>query len=213
MVYIHAYKILKAVTCKRHIFPSPSLYINEKIKKKTSNFYFLVKGLIRNKDIENKYKIDVCKIYSKKILLYEAKTWTTIKRGESKIQAMEIMFLRGILEKARRDNIRNTFIIEELKIEEIKRDIEKIRLQWYGHVMRIPEERIPKSMLQTKPKGKRPRGSPRTRWLNKIREKMEMRDLDWMEMQVTEAWKDRACWRFLCNTSTQENGSDLEKKK
>ena len=46
---------------------------------------------------------------------------------------MEIKFLIGILGKTRRDKIRNTVIREELKIEEIKRDIEKIRLQWYGH--------------------------------------------------------------------------------
>ena len=75
------------------------------------------------------------------------------KREDSKIQAMEMKFMRGILEKTRRDKIRNTVISEDLKIQEIKRDIENIRLQWYGHVMRMPEDRIPKRMLQTKPRG------------------------------------------------------------
>ncbi|PSN47211.1 hypothetical protein C0J52_07881 [Blattella germanica] len=63
---------------------------------------------------------------------------------------MKMKFLRGILGNTRRDEIRNTVIREELKIEEIQRDI----LQWYGHVMCMPEDRIPKRMLQMKPKGK-----------------------------------------------------------
>ena len=66
----------------------------------------------------------------------------------------------------------------------------------YAH----PEDRISKMMLQMKPKGKRPRGRPRTRWLDQIREDIEKRDQDWMEMQITEEWKDRNSWRFLCNS-------------
>ncbi|PSN52199.1 hypothetical protein C0J52_06104 [Blattella germanica] len=52
---------------------------------------------------------------------------------------MEMKFLRGILGKTRRDKTRNTVIREELKIEEIKRDIEKTRLQCYGHIVHMPE--------------------------------------------------------------------------
>ncbi|PSN48044.1 hypothetical protein C0J52_09106 [Blattella germanica] len=78
------------------------------------------------------------------------------KREDSKIQAMEMKFLKGIFGKTRKNKIRNTVIREELKIEEIKRDIEKTRLQWYGHVMHMPEDRIPKRMLQTELRRKRP---------------------------------------------------------
>jgi hypothetical protein len=40
--------------------------------RKASNFHHLVKGLIRNGDINNKCKIDSYKVYFKKILLYFA---------------------------------------------------------------------------------------------------------------------------------------------
>ena len=46
-------------------------------------------------------------------------------------------------------------------------------------------------MLQMNPKGMGPRGTPRTRWLDQIREDIEKRDQDRMEMQVTEAWNNR----------------------
>ena len=74
--------------------------IIEKIKKKkASQFYHLVKGLLRNKKIGEKFKLDVFKIYFNRILLYGAETWTTTKREDSKIQAIEMKFLRAVLNK------------------------------------------------------------------------------------------------------------------
>ena len=56
--------------------------IHERIKK-GSQFYHLVKGLIMNKDINKKYKLDIFKNYFNRILSYGAETWTTIKREDS----------------------------------------------------------------------------------------------------------------------------------
>jgi len=39
--------------------------------------------------------------------------------------------------------------------------IERKRLQWYGHVKRIPEERIPKLIMEWIPLERRKRGRPR----------------------------------------------------
>ena len=39
--------------------------------------------------------------------------------------------------------------------------IEKKRLQWYGHVKRMPEERIPKLIMEWVPLERRKRGRPR----------------------------------------------------
>jgi hypothetical protein len=53
--------------------------INERLRK-ASNFHHLVKGLIRNRDINNKCKIDIYKVYFKKILLYGAESWMCTER-------------------------------------------------------------------------------------------------------------------------------------
>jgi hypothetical protein len=58
-------------------------------------------------------------------LLHGAESWTCTKREESKIQAMEMKFLRDIIGKTRRDRIRNDDIREQLKVDDIKTDIEK----------------------------------------------------------------------------------------
>jgi hypothetical protein len=50
-------------------------------------------------DVNNKCKIDIYKVYFKKILLKGAESWTCTKKEEGEIQAMEIQFLIGILGK------------------------------------------------------------------------------------------------------------------
>jgi hypothetical protein len=54
---------------------------------------------------------------------------------------MEMKFLREILGKTRRHKIKNDDIREQLKVDDIKYDIERNRLKWYGHVMRMADER------------------------------------------------------------------------
>jgi hypothetical protein len=95
----------------------------------------LIKGLIRNRDISNKCKIDIYKVYFKKILLHGAESWTCTKREEGKIQAMEMKFLRQIIGKTRRDRIRNDDIREQLKVDNIKINIEKkqTKVVWSHH--------------------------------------------------------------------------------
>jgi hypothetical protein len=106
--------------------------------------------MIRNRDINNKCKFDVYKVYFKKILLYEAESMTCTKKEESKIQAMEMKFLRGILGKTRRNKIRNDDISKQLKVDDINHDMKRNKLKWYGHVMSMADERIPKKMLEMK---------------------------------------------------------------
>ena len=58
-------------------------------------------------------------------------------------------FLRAILNKTKEDRTRNTDIRLELEVDEIKSDIQKSRLRWFGYMMRMREQRIPKKMLHT----------------------------------------------------------------
>jgi hypothetical protein len=46
-------------------------------------------------------------VYFKKILLYEAETWTCTKREESKLQAAGMKFLRGMVKKKKKQEREN----------------------------------------------------------------------------------------------------------
>jgi hypothetical protein len=130
--------------------------------------------------------------------LYGAKSWTCTKKEEGNIQAMEMKFMRGILGKTRRDKIRNNDIREQLKVDDIKQVMERKRLKLYGHVIRIADERIPKNMLEMKLRGRRPRGRPRTRWMDQVKREMEKRGKKWTQV------KQDGRWRFLCNSQPKE---------
>ena len=57
----------------------------------------------KSEGIKNKCKLDICKIYFKKILLYGAEMWGNKKKEDSKIQAKEIKFFeRNFGEKKKR---------------------------------------------------------------------------------------------------------------
>jgi hypothetical protein len=51
--------------------------------------------------------------------------------------------------KTKRDKIRNN-IREQLKVDDIKHYMERNILKWHGHVVRMADERIPKTMLEMK---------------------------------------------------------------
>ena len=54
-----------------------------------------------------------------------------------------------------------------------------------------------RKMLHTKMEGKRPRRRLRTRWKDKIRKDIEMREDNWEE---NKKWENRDGWRFLFNS-------------
>jgi hypothetical protein len=59
---------------------------------------------------------------------------------------------------------------------DIIRQIKSRRVRWAGHVERKGEERKVYRVLVGKPKGKRPLGRPRRKWVGGI--KMDFREID-----------------------------------
>jgi len=64
-------------------------------------------------------------------------------------------------------------------------DIKTKQLQWYGHVQRMEEGRLPKEVLEWRPSGRRKRGRPKLTWAEGIRGMMGEKGLK------EEDWADR----------------------
>jgi hypothetical protein len=62
-------------------------------------------------------------------------------------------------------------------------DIKTKQLQWYGHVQRMEEGRMPKEVIKWHPPGRRKRGRPKLTWAEGMGEKGLMED-DWNEKQL-----------------------------
>jgi hypothetical protein len=76
--------------------------------------------------------------------------------------------------------------------------IKSRRMRWAGHVARMGEKMNAYRILVGKPKGKRPLGRPRCRWVNNI--KMDLREIEWGGMDWIDLARDRDRWRVLVNT-------------
>ena len=66
--------------------------------------------------------------------------------------------------------------------------IEQKRLQWYGHVKRMPEERIPILIMDWIPRERRKRGRPRKTWTEGVQAAMTTKYLEPDQWRNTEEW-------------------------
>jgi hypothetical protein len=75
---------------------------------------------------------------------------------------------------------------------DIKDIIEKKQLQWYSHVTRMPEDRIPKLIMEWIPHERRKRGHPRKTWMEGVQAAMTTRNLE------PDQWRNREEWHLVC---------------
>jgi len=72
-------------------------------------------------------------------------------------------FLGRVHSLTLRDKMRSYEIRKALNVEPLL-GIEISQLRCFGHLTKMPHERLVRHVLLVKPTGKRPRGHPRTRW-------------------------------------------------
>jgi hypothetical protein len=65
--------------------------------------------------------------------------------------------------------IRNTVIEQRMNVtRSVLDDIQTKQLQWYGHVQRLAEGRLPKGVMEWRPAGRRKQGRPKLTWVEGI---------------------------------------------
>ena len=63
------------------------------------------------------------------------------------------------------------------------------QLEWYGHVRRMADDRLPLRILEWNPLGRQKRGRPRKTWISDITHAMQEKGLEELD------WNDRTQWR------------------
>ena len=104
-------------------------------------------------------------------------------------------FLRRIERLTLFDKVRSSEIRQALNVEPVLLRIERSQLRWFGHVSRMPQERLPKQALEAQLNTKRPVGRPRRRWSEQIE------DLAWNRLglrpnELKAVVEDRGVWRL-----------------
>lgn len=101
-------------------------------------------------------------------LLYGSETWSLTKGQLRRIEAAKMRLLRPLAGYTLYDHKRNSDIRTELNITAITDTIESYRNNWYEHVLRMPNNSLPKRLLDYIPHGKRDIGRPRKRWKDQL---------------------------------------------
>jgi hypothetical protein len=115
------------------------------------------------------------------ILVYGAEVWQIPIREINKILSTEMDVLRRSARKSRSERMKNEHIKKIMGLKgkpDIIDVIEKKRLQWYGHVKRMPEEMIPTLIMEWIPEESRKRGRPRKTWVEGVDAAMTARNLE-----------------------------------
>jgi hypothetical protein len=99
------------------------------------------------------------------------------------------IFGKDLLEKSRKEKVRNVTIREVMEMR--KNILEVIEEKRFGHVERMPGNRLPLKILEWEPEGTRRRGRPKERWEDGVRRSVTNHGL------TEEDTRDRDRWRNL----------------
>ena len=156
--------------------------------------------LDRNLRLETKRKIYQACVLS--VLLYGSECWTMLRKHMKKLDAFHHRCIRTIRGITNKQQWTQCIISYEVRrrwgdLETASEKVMKRRLQWLGHLARMSDDRIPKTVLfgwLTQP---RPRSGPRKRWRDMVKkdlQQIKVKEEEWYD----EAVLSREGWRATC---------------
>ena len=84
------------------------------------------------------------------------------------------------------------------------------QLNWYGHVQRMEEERLPRKILEWCPLGRGTKGRPRNSWMLKVTTEMREREIGDLEWVDRDGWKKKIkIKKYSLGTERCENIKNL----
>lgn len=173
--------------------------VRDRINQFTRNVGFLY-PLLKDRYVPRASKVSIYKTILRPVLTYGCENWTLTAYLKNTLQAAEMRVLRLIKGVTIRDKLRSEDIRAELGVKGVLQFVEESQLRWFGHIKRMADERLPLQLLQWRPDSVRPRGRPRKRWTDNIKEAAINRGTTLKNIERSRLYLDRGTWRGFVQT-------------
>ena len=131
-------------------------------------------SILKSRDITLSTKIRLVKAMVFPVAMYGYESWTIKKAEHRRIDAFELWCWRRLLRVPWTARRSNQCILKEISPEcSLEELMLKLKLQYFGHVMRRSDS-FEKTLKLGKIEGRRRRGRQRMRWLGGITDSMDM---------------------------------------
>ena len=131
-------------------------------------------SILKSRDITLPTEVCLVKAMVFPVVMYGCESWTVKKAERPRIDAFELWCWRRLLRVPWAARRSNKPILKESSPEySLEGLMLKLRLQYFGHLMRRADS-FEKTLMLGKMEGRRRRGQQRMRWLDDITDSMDM---------------------------------------
>ena len=174
-----------------------------RLAKASSTFGRLHDKVWNRKGISLQTKLKVYKAVVIPTLLYGSESWTVYSRHARKLNHVHTICLRKLMKIKWQDKIPDTVVLAKANLPSIYSMLIKSQLRWAGHVVRLPDFRLPKQLLYGElAHGKRSQGGQKKLFKDSLKSSLKAFNIDWKSWE--EQAGNRSQWR-----STVHKGQEV----